>query len=121
MKPIEINNSKIAKWLGVDGITIVPFIFYYGEPSVSTRIHEYWHCHQVQLDGWLKFYTSYLWQYLKFRLSRLGHYDAYMNISYEIEAYSIQAEFDNWYENFPDKSLFRDEDLINVYKNNFGK
>jgi hypothetical protein len=38
--------------------------------------------------GWLKFYGSYLWLYLKGRFKGLGHEEAYRTHPYEEEAYS---------------------------------
>jgi hypothetical protein len=94
MKIKEVHNSKLAKILNVGGITLYPFIFYYGVPDESTRVHEFQHALQVRQHGILKFYVSYVWYYLKGRMRGLDHYSAYMAIPYETEAYHVQEVFD---------------------------
>ena len=104
MKIREIYDSKIAKFFGYS-ITIYPFILFDGVPDLSLKIHEYTHIFQVKKHGWLKFYISYLWFYIKGRLKGLDHYDSYMAISYEVEAYKNQDDFDRWYHSMNDAIL----------------
>jgi hypothetical protein len=95
MRIREVKNSMLAKVLGVGAITLYPFIFYSDKaPSNSIRFHEGVHCHQIQTLGWFRFYSDYLWQYVKLRLKGFGHGSAYYNISYEVEAYGKQSKFD---------------------------
>jgi len=88
---IEVHNSRIAKLLGYS-ITLFPFILYDGVPSDVTRRHEFIHVEQIKRVGLVRFYVSYLFYYLRGRVKGLGHYDAYMAIPWEVEAYRRQNE-----------------------------
>lgn len=92
MKIREIENSFLAKILGYN-ITLYPFIFYIGVPHKHTKTHEHVHIAQIENLGWIKFYTTYLGYYIKNRFKGMNSFQAYMNIPYEIEAYS--KEFEN--------------------------
>lgn len=111
MKIREVFNSRLPRLLGVDAITIYPFIFYAGTPTVIfcagthtgicysgpptdiVRRHEWEHVAQVRRVGWFKFYASYLYEYLCHRIiSRWSHFDSYANISFELEAYAVQND-----------------------------
>ena len=70
----------IKSW--VAGIVIYPFIFYKGKPHLTRRRHEWIHIEQVRKEGWIKFYTKYLW----YSITKGYHY-----IPYEIEAYRDQS------------------------------
>ncbi len=87
MKIIEVQNSALAKLLGYN-ITLYPFILYVGVPTEKVKKHEFVHIAQIQKLGVMKFYASYLWFYLRNRISGLNSFDAYMANPYEIEAYA---------------------------------
>lgn len=80
-------NCWLPKILGVKAITLYPFIFYRDTPTSLTVSHELIHVEQIEKLGWLYFYITYLWQYTKGRFQGLNHKEAYLNISYEKEAY----------------------------------
>lgn len=91
MKVIHVKNSLIAKIIGVEAITLYPFIFYSMKyPTKQLMNHEMVHVDQVRKLGWWKFYTSYLEEYFELRSSGLSKDEAYMAISYEKEAYERQ-------------------------------
>lgn len=93
MKIKLIRNSLIAKLLKVDGIVLFPFILCSAKrPSVKTINHELIHILQVKRDGFFYFYFTYLKEYFKFRLKGLRHHEAYLLISYEVEAYANQTD-----------------------------
>jgi hypothetical protein len=54
--------------------------------------HEVVHYRQIQKAGMFKFYTRYMWDYVKGLLKYRSHQAAYMNIGYEVEAYRIERE-----------------------------
>jgi hypothetical protein len=88
-----IRNSLLAKILKVDGIVLYPFIFFSEvRPSVKTINHELIHIQQVRRDGFIRFYFNYLKEYSQFRLKGIPHREAYLSISYEVEAYSNQND-----------------------------
>jgi hypothetical protein len=90
MKIKHVHNSFIAKMIGVDGITLYPFIFYKGVPSSTLVSHELVHVEQVKKYGWFGFYISYLLEYFSYRVRGYNKSTAYHKISYEIEAYKRQ-------------------------------
>jgi len=59
-------------------------------PSVKIINHELIHIQQVRRDGVIRFYFNYLKEYTQFRLKGIQHKEAYLAISYEVEAYSNQ-------------------------------
>ena len=93
MKIRLIRKSLFAKLLRVDGIVLYPFMFFSAErPSVKTINHELIHIQQVRRDGFIRFYFNYLKEYIQFRLKGIPHTEAYLSISYEVEAYSNQND-----------------------------
>lgn len=93
MKIRLIRNSSLARLIKVDGIVLYPFIFCAAKrPSVKTINHELIHILQVKRDGFIRFYFTYLKEYYQFRKKGLGHNEAYLSISYEVEAYSNQTD-----------------------------
>lgn len=88
-----MRKSILAKILKVDGIVLYPFMFFANErPSVRTVNHELIHILQVRRDGFIIFYFNYLKEYCENRLKGLKHSEAYLAISYEVEAYSNQND-----------------------------
>jgi len=87
MKIKVVFNSFIIP-PGYAAMTVYPYIFV-SEGFISPNMlkHELIHCQQVERVGWLYFYISYLYYFIKnyFRYRDWGY--AYSNIPYEIEAY----------------------------------
>ena len=98
MRIRELHNSIVARLLGVSAITLYPFIFYAGVPGETLRRHEWEHVLQVRRLGWFKFYWLYLKEYLSLRLKGLSHSTAYINISFEEEAFYRQNDGDKPWE-----------------------
>jgi len=79
----------IPKW--VEAITIVNTIhFRYSVIDVDQNLvnHEMVHIKQIEKEGALKFYSKYLYYYLVNLVKYRDTKKAYLNIPYEIEAYS---------------------------------
>lgn len=64
-----------------------------GDPAFLARIiaHELVHVRQWKTNGLVGFLRHYLTDYIRGRARRLGHKDAYREISLEAEAYEIVA------------------------------
>lgn len=78
---MKLREIICKRWLlakNVQAITIYPFIFYHGIPTPEVRRHELVHVNQVLKLGWFKFYSKYLWEWIR---------KGYKNISFEKEAY----------------------------------
>ena len=92
-----IKNSIIPrllsnKWLYIDiyAITLYPFVFVRDESNDITNNHESIHLAQ-QKELWvIPFYILYLYEYFKNKMSGMDNHSAYMNISFEREAYDNQ-------------------------------
>lgn len=89
--PILVKDSKLARKLNVNAIVLYPFIFF-GDKNPDEFIvnHEFIHINQIRKFGALKFYILYLYEYLQHRIKKKNHYEAYMAISFEKEAYANQ-------------------------------
>lgn len=95
MKVKQIFDSKFARLLKVEAITIYPFIFFskpQNEVLKHTIRHELIHTKQVEQVGWFRFYLSYLLYYLAERVQGRDHDAAYYRIPYEREAYEHQHD-----------------------------
>ena len=93
MKIIHVRNSVLAKIFRVNAITIYPFIFYSQKnPSLTLMKHEMIHVDQVREKGWLKFYFSYFKEFTILFFKYKSFNTAYLNISYEKEAYRKQYQ-----------------------------
>jgi hypothetical protein len=69
-------------------VMLFGFIFFREKnPSEDLVRHEEIHLMQYKKDGAIKFYSSYIYQYIKNLIRYKNHNDAYRNISYEVEAY----------------------------------
>ncbi len=88
MKFIVKSHHIIAKKLGVEAIVLYPFILFADSPSDSLLTHELIHIKQIELHGALAFYTQYLCEYLQGRYQKMSHQEAYLNISFEKQAYA---------------------------------
>jgi hypothetical protein len=85
---------KVPYLFGYKAMAIYPFVLVVGEMNLITMNHERIHFEQIKKDGFFAFYLSYLFQYFKNRILGMKHFDAYMNISYEIEAYGNERNMD---------------------------
>lgn len=100
--------SEFARWFWAKGIVAVtmpwavyvtPSVFDHieagDEPSRYGRlvVHELVHLHQYRTVGAVRHVWRYSAEYVRGRLSRLGHWEAYRGISAEVEARTIAAEF----------------------------
>lgn len=84
----EFYNFKILLWFNFAGLTILPFIFWaYSKENVPAylRRHEMKHVEQQRRLG-LKFYFLYVGEYVFNLFKFRSHEEAYLNISFEIEA-----------------------------------
>lgn len=90
MKIIKVPSKFIVNRLNISAITLGSFCIFFEEPTPIIVNHERIHVDQIKKIGILKFYFDYIKQYLNLRLSGNTHYNAYMGISYEKEAYSNQ-------------------------------
>jgi hypothetical protein len=89
MKIKILKNSILPKILRVQGITIYPFIFLaMKDPSKKLLNHEMIHVKQVRKYGWLRFYLSYVVEFLSYVIRGDTMDVAYNRISYEREAYA---------------------------------
>jgi hypothetical protein len=90
-------NHWLPKALGAEAITLYPYIFFACDKATAvadhTINHEWIHVEQVRNIGWLKFYASYLFNYLKLYLKLRDQQKAYEAIPYEAEAFAGQAIF----------------------------
>lgn len=87
-------NHPLPRLLGVEAITLYPYVFCASLESATdprTIRHELVHVGQVKEFGWLRFYLSYLLYYAAERVKGENHYSAYWNIPYEIEARAGEA------------------------------
>jgi hypothetical protein len=89
-----IRNSKIPKLLSIFmdiyAITLYPFIFVKDDSNKITDNHENIHLVQ-QRELWVVgFYILYVYEWIKNLSNGMSTFDAYMNISFEREAYGNQ-------------------------------
>ena len=85
------THFPFIKLFNIEAITLYPVVFFAdNNPSKTLISHEQIHLNQIKKDGVLKFYSKYLFEYISLRLKGFNHHSAYMNISYEIEAYKGQ-------------------------------
>lgn len=93
MSARDVFNSRLARLLNVNAITLYPFVFYSSaSPSAAIIAHEHVHIQQIKSIGIFRFYISYLLYYLAGRLRGLGDTMAYLQIPYEVDAYKKQHE-----------------------------
>jgi hypothetical protein len=63
-----------------------------GLAGIALIAHELTHVRQYQEIGFLKFLNLYLRDYLRSRINGKDHYTAYLNVSFEQEAYACEKE-----------------------------
>jgi hypothetical protein len=91
-----ISAIAILK-MDFEAITLKPFII--SKKILSTRmfVHEFTHLRQQEYDGLIKFCIKYLWEWFKNfffkKETRFNFFEAYWNISYEIEARETAENF----------------------------
>ena len=95
MKPIMIyKSSLVPKNFGA--ITIYPFIFFtttFEETPPRLIAHEMVHIAQVDKLGWIRFYSSYLYYFIKNLIIYRNVQQAYWFIPYEIEARGVENDY----------------------------
>lgn len=85
---IRIKGFWILRLFKIEGMVIYPFVLFASkEPCLELENHEGIHIQQIRRDGVLKFYLTYLIEYLRLRKAGLNHDQSYRSISYEKEAY----------------------------------
>jgi hypothetical protein len=63
-----------------------------GDPgALALAAHEAVHVLQYRRDGFVPMLARYVWEYLRGRLAGLSHAAAYRAISYEREAFAVEA------------------------------
>ncbi len=90
--PYHLDNNIIAKILGVNAITLYPFVLYSKAMTKKVYTHEMVHVEQIKRDGFFYFYINYLYQYLKNRYNNMDHATAYLSIPYEKEAFERESK-----------------------------
>lgn len=96
MKLRIVPRSWIARNIVGMSITLYPFILLTDDLELAKRLrilhHELVHIDQIRRLGVLRFYTTYVWEFVcnfvRFRNWR----DAYLGISFEDEAYRLMFE-----------------------------
>lgn len=85
----QVYAHWLPKYLGASAVTL-GYTIYYDSASCLVphwlRRHEKMHINQVYELGIIRFYTQYLMEYLSGRLRGKGHWEAYNDISFEIQA-----------------------------------
>jgi len=82
-------------FLWVEGMALFPLVLVRAvRPSAVLLNHERIHLRQQLELGILPFYLWYLLEYLIRRFQYKTHYLAYLNISFEREAYAHETNFD---------------------------
>jgi len=99
---VKIKYSHwYVKLIGMGGFTLYPWIMLAQSREeleadsewFRTLIkHEMIHIKQVREKGWVKFYFTYLWEYATNFIKSRNRNRAYMDISYEVEAYRDQYQ-----------------------------
>lgn len=83
----EHYSHWLPKLFKAEAIVFGSHIFYVMEhPSVFLRRHEKKHVEQYKEHGVIAFLCKYLLEYSIGRLRGLSHRQAYLNISFEVEA-----------------------------------
>lgn len=83
----------ISKVMPIEAITLWPYILFTNKSSDSSVLrHEKIHIAQYNECLVVGFLILYLWDYLVSRCRGLDHYDAYMGIRFEQEAYQWDAD-----------------------------
>lgn len=98
MKVKLVYNSLIPKILRVEAITLYPFIFIRFSKDTTNLIvnriykHEMIHVRQIRRVGFFNFYFDYIYEFFINLFKYRNWSQAYLNITYEIEAYEWENE-----------------------------
>lgn len=90
-------RARYSHWfprkVGALAITLYPWVLFSMPKSEALPVakHEVVHVRQVRALGWLRFYVSYGWQWLKAMVCYWDYWRAYSAVLYEQEAYAQQA------------------------------
>lgn len=90
-------NHWLPKLIKVEAITLYPFVLFSRDKQSAllrrTIAHECVHVAQIRKVGVIKFYVTYLYEYLRNLAKCRDHNLAYFAISYEQEAFAKQDKF----------------------------
>ncbi len=84
IKPIKIKVNFIPEKFAA--CAIAPIIFYKDEMTDRIYKHEFEHVRQQRFISPFLFYLLYLAEYLTNLSQNMNYFDAYYNISFEVEA-----------------------------------
>ncbi len=83
----------IPRLIRAEAIVLYPYVLF-AQPrqkiSASVLRHELVHVQQVRRLGWFRFYFAYLAEYSRHLWRLRDHFQAYLAISFEAEAYRLQ-------------------------------
>ncbi len=90
-------NHWFPGLFGATAITLYPFILFACTEKEAldshTLQHEWVHIEQVRKLGWLRFYLSYVWNFVKEYAKERVYWTAYLANPYEKEAYEKEKDF----------------------------
>jgi hypothetical protein len=90
----------------IEAITIYPNIYIVGlDADMRLLRHEYEHLKQMERLGRVKFYLSYVYEFILGFIEYRNWSDAYHSISFEFEAYLVQSniyddDFQDWFNKY---------------------
>lgn len=90
---ILVQSKWVCRLLGIRGITLYPFIIVNDINNNILLNHEAIHIAQQKELYVLKFYYLYITQYLRNRKIYKSHRLAYLNITFEKEAFANERDF----------------------------
>ncbi len=86
------ENHWYPRLLKVGAITLYPYVLFSRDVTFRMLMHEWVHVRQVRRLGWLRFYASYVWEFLRRYVGGGFKYDkAYRAVSFEAEAYGADT------------------------------
>lgn len=94
MQVSHIDNHWLPRLIGVKAIVIYPWVLYRGDITIKLFTHESIHVEQIRKIGIIPYYISYGYYYLKNRIKGMPHYQSYLSIPYEVEAFSGETKDD---------------------------
>lgn len=93
---MKVIYNSLIPFKGFVGINLFGILFarkeFKGHLPVDFFIHEEFHTQQMKRDGYVYFYLRYLYEYLLGLFKYKDSKQAYHNVSYEKEAYSISIK-----------------------------
>lgn len=100
-----IYDSRIANYLGVDGLVLYPFVLISKkeeDTNPSLLKHELTHVHQVKREGCCAFYLKYACYVIQSARKNKNFNTAFLDNEFECEAYGV--------ENYP----LTDEEIVEI-------